>query len=294
MQHISHPHLSVKTSLCHVFVKTHLEVLLILSLNSAKLWTNMKVQSAERMFDILEVLSGEKEGLRLTEIGRRVGLHKSTVYRFLATMEKRGYVEKIHEKGLYTLGLKFIELSAIHLNNLELATEAQPYLQRLAHLTNLAVYLAVRDKEDIVYIEKVETVQSIRKYSIIGRRAPSHCTALGKALLTGLCGYHFEGLFQDKKLKPYTQNTITDIRHLMAEVRAAKERGWTEDNEEYEEGVRCIAAPICDYRNNVIAAVSTSGPTSAITKQDVERIAGHVMDAASEISKRMGYCSMCK
>lgn len=254
----------------------------------------MKVQSAERIFDILEILSGEKEGLRLTEIGRRVGLHKSTVYRFLTSMEKRGYVEKIQDKGLYRLGLKFIELSGAHLNNLELATEAQPYLQRLANLSTQAVYLAVRDQDDIVYIEKVETVQSIRKYSIIGRRAPSYCTALGKALLTGLCEYHFEGLLGDEKLKAYTQNTITDIRHLMAEVREGKERGWTEDNEEYEEGVRCIAAPIYDYRNNVIAAVSTSGPTSVITKQDMERIAGQVMNAASGISKRMGYCSMCK
>jgi DNA-binding IclR family transcriptional regulator len=209
-------------------------------------------------------------------------------------MEKRGYIEKIQDKGLYRLGLKFVELSGAHLNNLELATEAQPYLQKLANLSTQAVYLAVRDQDDVVYIEKVETVQSIRKYSIIGRRAPSHCTALGKALLIGLCEYHFEGLFRNKQLKAYTQNTITDIRHLIAEVEEAKERGWTEDNEEYEEGVRCIAAPIYDYRNTVIAAVSTSGPTSVITKEDVERIAGHVMDAASGISKRMGYCSMCK
>jgi len=254
----------------------------------------MKVQSAERMFDILEVLSGEKEGLRLTEIGRRVGLHKSTVYRFLASMEKRGYVEKIQDKGLYRLGLKFIELSGAHLNNLELATEAQPYLQRLANLSTQAVYLAVRDQEDIVYIDKVETFQSIRKYSIIGRRSPSYCTALGKALLTGLCEYHLEALFGDKKLKAYTQHTITDVRRLMAEVEEAKKRGWTQDNEEYEERVRCIAAPIYDYRNNVIASVSTSGPSTIITKDDAERIAGYVMEAAAGISKRMGYCSMCK
>jgi IclR family KDG regulon transcriptional repressor len=252
----------------------------------------MKVQSTERIFDILEVLSTEKEGLRLTEIGRRVGLHKSTVYRFLASMEKRGYVEKNQDKGLYRLGLKFIELSGVYLNNLELTTEAQPYLQRLANLSNQAVYLAVRDQEDIVYIDKVETFQSIRKYSIIGRRAPSYCTALGKALLTGLCEHHLEGLFKNKELKAYTQNTITDARRLIAEVEEAKKRGWTEDDEEYEERVRCIAAPIYDYRNRVIASVSTSGPITMITKVDVERIAGYVMEAANAISKRMGYCSM--
>jgi DNA-binding IclR family transcriptional regulator len=251
----------------------------------------MKVQSAERIFDIFEVLSTGKKGLRLTEISSRVGLHKSTVYRFLASMEKRGYVEKISDKGCYRLGLKVVELSGIHLNNLELTTEAQPCLQRLANLSNQAVYLAVRDEGDIIYIDKVETFQSIRKYSIIGRRAPSYCTALGKALLTGLCGHHLEGLFKNKELRPYTQNTITEVSRLIAEVEEARKRGWTEDDEEYEEGVRCVAAPICDYRNRVIASVSTSGPTTLITKADVERIAGHVTEAADAISKRMGNCS---
>jgi IclR family KDG regulon transcriptional repressor len=251
----------------------------------------MSVQATERAFDILEVLSTQKEGLRLTEIARRVGLHKSTVYRFLASMEKRGYVEKFQGTGLYRLGLKFVELSGVHLNNLELATEAQPYLQRLANLSNQAVYLAVREQEDIVYIDKVETFQSIRKYSIIGRRAPSYCTALGKALLMGLCQHHLEGLFKNKTLQAFTQNTITDVRHVIAEVEEAKRRGWAEDDEEYEQGVRCIAAPVYDYRSRVIASVSTSGPISLIPKGDAEKIAGYVVEAANAISKRMGYCS---
>lgn len=261
------------------------------SLNSVMVILDMNVQSTERIFDILEVLSNEKEGLRLTEIAKRVGLHKSTVYRFLASMEKRGYIEKLQEKGLYRLGLKLIEISGAYLNNLELKTEAQPYLQRLTSLSTQAVYLAIRDEGEIVYIEKVETFQSIRKYSIIGKRAPSYCTALGKALLTGLCKHHLEALFKDKELKAYTGKTIMDLNHLMQEIELTRLRGWAEDNEEYEEGVRCIAAPIQDYSNRVIPSVSTSGPTTIIAKHDAERIAGYVMDAAEGISKRMGSCS---
>jgi DNA-binding IclR family transcriptional regulator len=206
-------------------------------------------------------------------------------------MEQRGYVEKIRDKGLYRLGLKFIELSGVFLNKLELKTEAQPYLQELATLSTQAVYLAIRDEEEIVYIDKVETFQSIRKYSIIGRRAPSYCTALGKALLTGLCNYHLEALFRDKELKTYTLRTITDLNGLIQEIEETRQRGWAEDDEEYEMGVRCIAAPIYDYRNGVIAAVSTSGSTHMIPKDDAERIASCVMEAATNISKRMGYCS---
>ena len=249
------------------------------------------VQSTARIFDILEVLSSAKEGCRLTEIAKRVGFHKSTVYRFLASMERRGYVEKNQERGVYRLGLKFVELSGVYLNNLELTTEAQPLMLKLANASTQAVYLAVRDQGDIVYIDKAETVQSIRKYSIIGRRAPLHCTALGKALLTGLCEHHLEGLFKNKELKPYTRRTITDVSHLILEIGEARRRGWTEDDEEYEEGVRCIAAPISDYRNRVIASVSTSGPAAIITKADVERIAAYVLDTANAISRRMGHCS---
>jgi len=251
----------------------------------------MNIQSTDRIFDILEVLSSEKEGMRLTEIGRRVGLHKSTVYRFLASMEQRGYVEKIRDTGLYKLGLKFIELSGVFLNKLELKTEAQPYLQNLATLSTQPVYLAIRDEEEIIYIDKVETFQSLRKYSIIGRRAPSYCTALGKALLTALCEYHLEALFRNRELKAYTPKTTTNLDRLIQEIEEIRQRGWAEDDEEYETGVRCIAAPIYDYRNGVIAAVSTSGSTHMIPKHDAERIASCVMEAASEISKRMGYCS---
>lgn len=247
------------------------------------------VQSIDRTFDILEILAQEKDGLGLTEIGKRVCLHKSTVFRLLSSLVSRGYIEKNPQTAAYRLSLKFIELCSASLNSLELKTEALPSLKRLASLTTQAVYLAIRDGWEAIYIEKVETFESIRKYDIIGKRAPAYCTALGKVLLTGLEENEIRKAFQGIPLTPLTSNTITDLDELIQEVALVRTRGWAEDNEEYEGGIRCIAAPIYDYRNCVIAAVSTSGPKNIISKKKTEAISQYVMEAAKDISKRTGY-----
>lgn len=250
----------------------------------------MKVQSLDRAFNILELLSREQNGLNLTEIGNRLDLHKSTVYRLLDALKQRGYIEK-SSQGSYRLGMEFIELSSLYLNNLELKTEAQPILRELSTLTGNTSFLATVQESEVVYIDKMETFNSLRKYSIIGRRAPMYCTALGKSMLTGMTEDQIRILYHDLEMKAFTKNTITTLDALIDEIDRIRQRGWSVDDEEYEEGLRCVGAPIRDYRNEVIAAVSTSGYISIITRERVEEIAGYVVKAAQDISKRMGFCN---
>ncbi|MFO7295368.1 MAG: IclR family transcriptional regulator [Caldicoprobacter sp.] len=247
------------------------------------------VQSIDRAFDILEVLATEKEGLGVTEIARRIGLHKSTVYRLLTSMASRGYIEKNEVTGLYRLGLKLVELSSLYLNSLELKTEAQPYLRKLVALTAQPAHLAILDNHEAVYIDKIESFNSIRMYSAIGKRVPLYCTAVGKVLLMDKEDSKIRALFQGVQLVPHTSNTITDVDKLISEIDSVRRRGWAVDNEEHEEGIRCIAAPIYDYRGEVIAAVSTSGLKTIISPERDEEIAKYVVETAREISKRMGY-----
>ena len=250
----------------------------------------MKVQSLDRAFDILELLSREQHGLALTEIGNRLDLHKSTVYRLLQALKQRGYIEK-NAKGSYRLGMEFIELSSLYLNNLELKTEAQPILRELSSLSGNTAFLATLQESEVVYIDKMETFNSLRKYSIIGQRAPLYCTALGKSMLTGKSEEQIRRMYQGVDMKAFTTKTITTLDALIEEVERIRRRGWSVDDEEYEEGLRCIGAPIRDYRAVVIAAVSTSGYTSVITRERVEEIAAYVVKAARDISQRMGYRS---
>jgi len=250
----------------------------------------MKVQSLDRAFDILELLSREQHGLNLTEIGNRLDLHKSTVYRLLQALKERGYIEK-SAQGSYRLGMEFIELSSLYLNNLELKTEAQPILRELSSLSANTAFLATLQENEVVYIDKMETHNSLRKYSIIGQRAPLYCTALGKSMLTGMAEEQIRKLYGGVELEAFTDRTITSVDGLVADIEKIRRRGWSVDDEEYEEGLRCIGAPIRDYRNEVIAAVSTSGYASVITRERVEEIAAYVLKAARDISQRMGYRS---
>jgi len=248
----------------------------------------MKVQSLDRAFDILELLSREQHGLNLTEIGNRLDLHKSTVYRLLQALKERGYIDK-SAQGSYRLGMEFIELSSLYLNNLELKTEAQPILRELSSLSGNTAFLATLQESEVVYIDKMETHNSLRKYSIIGQRAPLYCTALGKSMLTGKTEEQIRSLYQERELKAFTERTIKSVDALVEEIEKIRRRGWSLDDEEYEQGLRCIGAPIRDYRDEVIAAVSTSGYASVITRERVEEVAGYVVKAARDISQRMGY-----
>lgn len=247
------------------------------------------VQTLDRALDILELLAMQKNGLGVTEIGNRIGLHKSTVHRLLSALGERGYVEKNPDSGIYQLGLKLVEISSIHLNSIELKTEAAPHLRKLAGQSNQPVHLATFVDGEVIYLEKVETLMSIRMYSQIGKRVPVHCSAVGKALLTGMKDHEIKEVLENTKLVKYTPNTLESVADILAEVKETRKRGWAVDEEEHEEGIRCIAAPIFDYRGKVIAAVSTSGPSNIITKERDDEISQYVLNAAREISKRMGH-----
>ncbi|ACM61456.1 IclR family transcriptional regulator [Caldicellulosiruptor bescii] len=248
-----------------------------------------RVQSIERAFEIIEALAVEPRGLTVSELSERLSLHKTTVHRILQTLLQRGYVQKDRHNLRYKLGVKFVEISSIYLNNIELKTEAHPYLRELVKMLNVTVHLAILDEFDVVYIDKVEQVNSIRLYSSIGKRVPAYCTALGKVLLSKYQDHEIKKILKSIELKPYTQNTITDPEILLNEIILARERGWAVDNQELQPSIRCIAAPIYDYRNEIIAAISISAPVNILPPEMDEENAKKVVDTAMTISSRLGY-----
>jgi len=243
------------------------------------------VQSIDRAFDILEYLSNDRSGFRLTELSEGLGLHKSTVYRLLSAMQARGYIEKNDKK--YKLGLRFIHLSSQLLNSIELKTEAEPLLRMLSDETGQTVFLAVRDGHDVVYIDKVEQFNSLRRYSIIGTRAPVYCTSLGRALLMFNNEAELDRIIDAVELRKISEKTITDKKELIEKIKFYRIRGWSEDVEEFQDGVRCVGAPVFDYRGKVIAAISTAWNIKK-TDADPDEIGRLVKKTASEVTLRLG------
>lgn len=249
------------------------------------------VQTLDRTLDIIELLSTSHQGMGVTEIGQKLNLHKSTVFRLLNALLRRGYAEKDPKKGLYRIGLKFIEISSLRMHQLELKTEASPFMRHLAETTGQVTHLALLDGADVVYIEKIDVVQSLRLYSQIGRRIPVYCSALGKALLSGQSRERLLQVLEGIGFETFTENTITDPETLLEEVDKVRERGWASDNEEHERGIRCIAAPVKDFTGKIIAALSISGDRNALRPSLDARHARMVMEAAEGISVRMGFSS---
>jgi IclR family KDG regulon transcriptional repressor len=246
------------------------------------------VQSIERAFDIVELLSHESKGLNLTKIGSSLDLHKSTVHRLLSVLKKRGYIEQVQESGRYRLGPGFVELASLFLNHIELKTEAEPHLRQLSQITGQTVFLATLQGSEVVYLDKVEQYNSLRKYSIIGQRRPVYCTALGKALVMHRPVADLQQMLGDSSFRQLTPHTHPDLESLLRDLKTCRERGWTTDNEEYEPNVHCLAAPIFDYRGSVVAAVSAAWNTRSATVS-FRHMAPSVVAAAHEVSVRLGF-----
>jgi IclR family transcriptional regulator, KDG regulon repressor len=247
------------------------------------------IQVIDRAFDILELLSDEKEGMGVTEIANHIGLNKSTVHRILMSMASRGYIERASGKGVYRNGLKLVDLASVHLNSVELKTEARPFLRELTARMNLATHLAILDGAEAVYIDKVEVESSLRLYSQIGRRISVHCSALGKCLLSGLTDAEVADRLRKCAFKRHTGNTLSTRQALMRQVEAVRLRGYAVDDQEHEEGIRCLASPVRDYRAKVVAAISLTGPATLVSLEREAEIGEMVMQAAREISRRLGH-----
>ncbi len=247
------------------------------------------VQVLDRALDILETLAGDDEPVRLVDLASRLGLHKSTVHRLVATLARRRYVERDRNTGHYRLGLKVFELGSWFFNRMELRQEARPHMQELVDQTLETAHLGVLDEGQVIYIEKVESPQRVRMYSELGKRAPAHCTGMGKVLLAHLPEEELDGLISLRGLKRFTSNTITDPEQLKDHLARVRAQGFAIDDTEHEEAIRCVAAPVRNYRNEVVAALSISGPASRLSRERLAQLADLVRAAALRISRRLGY-----
>jgi len=226
--------------------------------------------------------------LGVTEISRRTNLHKTTVHRILSSLCNRNYVEK-NKDGEYKIGLKLIEIAGCHINELELQTEARPYLLELSSKYNLTSHLGLLDGLNVVYIEKLEIYTHMRLYKQIGYRVPAYCSSLGKCLLSSLSEMELEDIMSNCTFERFTENTICDINNLKKHLRNIRMQKWAMDNQEQIIRQRCIAAPIYDYRGEVIPAVSGSGNLEQLPDEKIKVIADYIVSIAIEISRRLGY-----
>jgi len=248
-----------------------------------------QVQVLDRSVAILETLAAAEEDLSLFEIAEHLRLHKSTIHRLLMVLERHRLVERRADGGRYGLGLRLFELGTRAFTRLGLGERARPHLEKLAVETGETAHLCILDDGGVLYLEKVEPSRTVRVPSSVGRRNPAHCTAVGKVLLAHLAPADLDRLVEARGLKAYTRNTITTSSLLQRELRAIRERGYAVDDEEIEEGLRCVGAPVRDHSGRVVASMSIAGPAFRVTRAKAPSLARTVMKICDALSAELGY-----
>lgn len=247
-----------------------------------------RIQAIERAVSILGAFTAEDPELGVTDISERLALHKSTVHRFLVNLESAGLVERNPRGGRYRLGLRLFELGGLVLQQMNLWDEALPFLEQLVRDSGETGQLAVLDQGEAVYIERVEAKRALRVPAAMGRGYPAHATSHGKLLLAYQPPEAVREIIRQRGLDRYTPGTITEEWALEQELARIRQQGYAVDNEEYEEGLRCVGAAIFDHTGNAIAAIGIGGPVTRVTPARVDELAELVIRAAKGLSRRMG------
>jgi IclR family transcriptional regulator, KDG regulon repressor len=222
----------------------------------------------------------------MTQISERVGMHKSTVHRLLATLERRRFVERDTATGMYRPGIHFLQLAYLAQENNNIRQVALPYMQRLCALFLENVNLAELDGADVIYVEVVEGSQRIKLAASLGQRLPVFCTASGRSIAAYLPQEFVEKIL-NAGIEAHTKCTITTREGILENLRQAKEAGFARDEGEMEEGINAVAAPLLDKNGHPIASISVAGPAYRLTSERMREIGPVVRKTADEISSEI-------
>jgi DNA-binding IclR family transcriptional regulator len=224
----------------------------------------MKINSIERCLKVIDTLSDHPAGLKLTELSGLLDSHPSSVHHMVATLLPHDYIAQDPDTKRYSLGFRFLEISRKILDNLDIRQIAHRHLEVLRQESQEAVHLAMLRGDKVVYIDKLDTPSGLSLATYVGFATDPHAAAGGKVLLAGLKDDAVKGIYKNKSLKGYGKNTITRLPALMAELDRIRKQGYAVDNEEYYEGVRCVAAPVRSG-GQVVASISITGSIFTMT-----------------------------
>src|SRR3954468_7255074 len=244
------------------------------------------VQSVDRALTILSILARVGQ-VGVTEIATEIGVHKSTAFRLMSTLEAHELVEQTEERGKYRLGLGLLRLAGASSARLDVVQEARPVCRRLASDCGETVNVAVLSDSAALYVDQFSGSAALPSHNWVGQHIPLHATSNGKILLSGLERDEVDRRVE--KLPAYTSRTITDRRTLHRELDEVRREGYAVATDELEVGLTALAAPIHSAHGDVVASVSVSGPTFRLPDDHLKGLVPVVIEAAEQISRRLGW-----
>jgi IclR family KDG regulon transcriptional repressor len=245
------------------------------------------LSAATRALVVLERLSRQRNS-RLEDLSRDIKLANPTVYRFLLTLQRLGYVRRV-EGDRWAITLKLFKVGSQALDHLDLHSAARPIAEELSEELGETVHMGVLEGNSAIYILKIESRYTIRIFSRVGRHIPLYCTTIGKNLLAFAQEKDRESALKGIRFQAFTKKTLTTRAALYAELERVREQGFALDDEEHEEGIHCIGAPIFDHTGAVVATISVSWPGFRYDSGPEGEKIDHVKAAAGRISAFLGY-----
>jgi DNA-binding IclR family transcriptional regulator len=242
-----------------------------------------RVPLLEKALTILEIIGSDSNPLTINQIAKLSGIPLSSLYRVMNTLTELGFVNKDPTTRTYSLGLKLLYLGNQVKRQLPLIKVVRPFLEELTEKTGETSNLVMEENGEAVYVERVDTQNPLRITHMIGRKAPMYATGVGKCLLAWKDTQEIIRIVNKTGMHKLTPNTITNLNDLLEELRRVKERGYALDMEECEIGIRCISAPIF-LGDEVIAAISISGPSVRLTDEKILEYIPLVCKASQDIS----------
>lgn len=245
------------------------------------------VAAVLKVFAILQAL-GERNETGISELSMRLAMPKATIYRFLQTMKTLGYVRQEADSERYGLTMRMYELGTKALQYPDLVEIAKQHMQQLSDSTGETVHLGMLIDSEIIYVHKVDSRHMLGMYSRVGRRAPLHCTAIGKVLLAWEPPSRRDHLLQGCDFKRFREKTITTRADFDTELERTLAQGFGQDREEFDEHIRCVAIPIFDRLNQVFAGLSISFPTFRFDPSREPELVEMLRNASRDISRQLG------
>ncbi len=247
------------------------------------------VQSLVRALALLNRIAGSvDDGVTLTELAQQVGLPPSTAHRLLTTLEQERYVRFDPEGRLWSVGVQAFATGCAFTKSRSLVSLARPHMRELMEDSGETVNLAVEDDGQAVYLAQVECRQMMRAFARPGSRVPLHCSAVGKAMLSGATAKRFATVLRRHGMPRLTERTLTVPATLRADLEAARVAGYFVDDGEHAVGLRCVSAPVFDETGTVVAAISASGPMARLVDARVAPLGASVRQTARAVSAAMG------
>jgi DNA-binding IclR family transcriptional regulator len=244
------------------------------------------VQSVDRALTVLSILARLGEA-GVTEIAGELGVHKSTAFRLVATLEIHGMVEQNEDRGKYRLGVGVLRLAGATTARLDVVQEARPICRKLAADSGETVNIAVLSDTSALYLDQVAGQSALQSHNWVGQHIPLHATSNGKMLLSDLSADEVDKRLP--RMPAFTVNTVTTRARLRRDLAEVREQGYAVAVDELEVGLTAIAAPIRNAHGDVIASLSVSGPTFRLSESRVKELVPVVLDAAEEVSRRLGH-----